>query len=343
MRESSFLSSRNYQPANWIDYRGVRFADTFGDAADEYRALHEGAVVCDRGDRGVVLITGRDRRMWLNNLVTNAIKALDPGAGAYAFACDVRGRTVFDANILAFEDSLWLDLDFDTIGPALQHLDLRLITEDVQMRDHSPEWARLGIAGPNAATIVDALGVSNGAAMADLQHVAIGDLHLMRHDFTGLPGFEIFVPQDQAPHLWDRLTDELQVTPCGFNAIDAARIQAGLPWSGRDIDSEVVPPETGQIERGVNYAKGCYLGQEVIERMRSRGVAARRLVRLAFNQPLEAPIPAPLTRAESVVGRLTSFAPHPTQDGFVGLGYVKANIPDEGDLHAGGVKVRITT
>ena len=120
------------------------------------------------------------------------------------------------------------------------------------------------------------------------------------------------------------------------------RIEAGLPWLGRDLDEHVLPPETGQVERGISFHKGCYLGQEIIERMRAHGELNKRLVRLCAADGTGLKLPAKLRRDNLDVGRITSLVPHPCDACWVGLGYLKTAVTGFADILAGDPPRAIT-
>lgn len=337
-----FDGALQHEPAEWREVGGANVPDYFGNAADEYEAAAESAgansaAVFDRSDRALVRLGGGDRLTWLHNLVTNAVKTLDVHAGNYAFATDVKGRILFDLNILSLEDALWLDLPRAVRGEALAHLDRYLITEDVQLADVTDDWARLACAGPRASEVAGALGGANFPALPALgsRWIAPEAALLFRHDLTGGPGFELIVRRDDAVSWWNRLV-ELGCRPAGLAALDVLRIEAGLPWCPADTDG-VLPPETGQIERGISYRKGCYLGQEVIERMRSHGALARRLVRVRMEAWADGEPKAPveLVQGEKKVGRITSLRRHPVRSEYVGLAYLKASVTLSDELAAG--------
>lgn len=281
------------------------------------------------------MVVGADRKSWLHNLVTNAVKTLDDRSGNYAFACDLRGRIQFDLNILALPERLLLDLDASHVAAAAAHFERYLITEDARIDDVSTQFARLGCCGDRAAGPAAAMGVTNFPAMAALSSVELtGGATFFRHDFAGSPGFELIVPRDQAVSWWERLL-AAGATPAGFNAIDALRIEAGIPWLGRDIDDKTLPAETQQIERAVSFKKGCYLGQEVVERMRSHASLARRLVRLRIAGGAAPPIPTALMKAGVETGKVTSAAVHPVAGDVVALGYLKSTVRDADGLYIG--------
>lgn len=337
MIESLFEQSSHYQAAESIEYRGVRMAARFSTVELEYAAARESAAVIDRSHRGLIVARGEDRKSWLNNLVTNVLVTLGDNEGNYAFATDVKGRTQFDLNVLSLPQELWLDIDLITVEAAKSHLERYLIAEDVELHIASKEFARIGCAGPQAERAAKALGVSNFSPMASLSSVTIDEsgARLVRHDFLGLPGFELIVPAPEAANWWVRLAADCGATPIGVHAADALRIEAGIPVWGFDIDQSVIPPETGQFERGINHNKGCYLGQEIIERMRSFGSIGKRLVRLAVESGEGLTTPTRINHDASHVGRLTSLVRHPSSDSWIGLGYLRTSLSDFDKLTVG--------
>lgn len=324
MTASPFSAATHYQPTEIDATRDPPTARRFaGGVADEYRLLQAAAGLFDRGDRGLARLTGADRATWLHNMVTNAVRTLDSGAGVYAFACDAKGRIQFDLNILMTTDEILLDLDRAFMDAALAHLNRFLIMEAAELVDARDGFARIGCGGADAARIAAALGQSHFAAMPDLAHVVIdGAARFVKSNFTGGPAFELIVPRDAAGAWWDRMF-ELGARPVGGDALDVARIEAGVPWLGRDIDSSTLPAETGQIERGISYHKGCYLGQEIVERMRAYGSLARKLVRLRTANGDGVALPAALRMGDTDAGRVTSLVKHPLRDGWIGLGYLR--------------------
>lgn len=294
----------------------------------EYQAAVTGAAVCLRPGRGWIEVEGKDRAAWLSNLVTNVVKTLKPGEGNYAFAVNLKGRCVFDGNILVDAERLWLDLDARLIPAALKHLDKYIITEDVRLRDRTAECGRAAILGPKAHAVVAALGFGNLVPMGQLQHVtgtiAGAEVRLIRHDFTGLATAEFVVPIGSM----DAVVAAIQAAGVGVTwisqpVVDMLRIEAGIPASVEDVDDDVVPPETMQVERGISYHKGCYLGQEVIERMRSHGVLPRRLIGLRLTGDAAPPRGSAIRIGENEVGRVTSAAWSPTLGAMLALGYLK--------------------
>jgi len=331
-----FSEARAYTPLESIEHRGAQMAAAFASAPEEYSAAHGTCVCFDRTDRGLLTISGDERKPWLHSLVTNSVTTLDDNAGVYAFAVNVKGRILFDVNILCLHNALWLDLDLLAVDTAIEHFDRHLFTENVRIGDTTTHMARIACCGSQAAWIAGQLGVTDLPAAAALVSFALpqGDARLMRNDFAGIPGFDVFVPRAEGPAWWDRLVG-LGARPAGCRTLDLLRIEAGIPWLGPDLNEGVLPSETGQLERGVSHQKGCYLGQEIVERMRSRGTVARRLVRLRVADGEGLDLPATLQQNTASVGTMTSLARHPLRSQWVGLGYLRSGVTDLADITVG--------
>lgn len=312
-----------------LDVAGVPMAMDYGEPRAEYAAALNAVALFDARDRGLIEVTGNDRAAWLHNLVTNAVKTLRPGDGNYAFASNVQGRILFDCNILVLADRIWMDVDRRYVVEAMAHLDRYIITEDVQLADRSDAFCRMVLLGPQVAGMAKALGASHAAALPSVawSQVKLGDSHrfMFRNDARGTFALELCVERHAAADCWERLMDLGRPTmrPIGWTAMEVLRIEAGIPAYGADIDEDVLPAETQQIERAISYVKGCYLGQEVVERMRSRGSLARRLVGLELGGNAGAPLGAQLAVDGAGVGRLTSLCESYATGGTIGLGYVK--------------------
>lgn len=315
--------------ARIVEIDGVRVAADYGEPRAEYDDALHAAGLHNAQNRGIIEITGKDRASWLHNLVTNAVKTLQPGEGNYTFATNAKGRILFDGNIIVLSDRIWFDVDRRYLANAVSHFDRYIITEDVQIADRSGEFCRLVLLGPRAAEIASALGATQAGVMASLGStmMPLGGQNrlLVRNDFAGVPGLELYVESADAADCWQRLLGigHPVIRPVGQAAVDLLRIEAGIPVYGRDIDEETLPAETRRLERAVSFHKGCYLGQEVVERMRSRGALARKLVGLKLAGSAGVHPGSALRSDDAPVGRLTSLCESYAAAGPIGLGYVK--------------------
>ena len=306
----------------------------------EYGAMAKGVGLADRSERGLIEVRGADRLEWCHNLLTNQIKTLGPGDGAYTFAVNLQGRIVFDCVVMVRPEEIWLDLDRSFVESAIAHLGKYIVVEDVELADRSDEFVRLGLAGPKMGDVMAALGASNAAKMPWWGHAVIGwdgvEIPFLRHDFCGPPGVELFVPTEHAQRIWSALTTMdigVKVVPAGRDAVETHRIESGIPRSGFEIHEKVVVGETLQLERAVSFTKGCYLGQEVVERMRSRGSLARCLVGFEIDGSSVPPVGAEVhEEGGKSVGRITSACDSIAKGGLIGMGYARTAVSEPGSL-----------
>jgi folate-binding protein YgfZ len=337
-----FMRSQRSGPGPSFSEADQAVVGAYGDPAAEYRVLADGLGLVDRSYRGLLEVSGADRAGWLHNFTTNQVGALSPGEGNYAFACNAQGRILFDLNVLVRETVIWLDVDRRFLDVARSHFTKHTISEDVSIADRSEAFVRLGLAGAKVVPVLAELGLPQAGSMSELSSAEItfvgNRIQLIRHDFCGSLAVEMFVRAEAAVDLWRRLCDvsgPIRAIPARDDAVQIRRIEAGLPWSGHEITDEYLPAETGQFDRAVNYQKGCYLGQEVIERMRTRDVVARRLVGLEFEGDSAPPPEVELVGADGrIVGKATSVCHSLAIGGVIGLGYVKT------DASAAGTKLR---
>jgi folate-binding protein YgfZ len=308
--------------------------------SDRHAAVCAAGGVLRTDARGIIEVRGADRATWLHNLLTNVVATLRPGDGNYAFATNVQGRTIFDLNVLVFEDRLWLDIDRRWIAAALAHLNKYIIVEDVTLRDISADWSRWVMLGPATARAVEALSLGNNFdALADVQHVSAefegGALLLVKNNLGPIRGAEFHVPIAQADAFAALLAERGRAL--GIQSIDEAlfhmiRVEAGVPASVDDIDDQVIPPETLQVERGICYVKGCYLGQEVLERMRSRGSMARKLTAFQIAGDAAPERNAPIFADGKEIGRVTSVCDSVALGSIMALGYARTVVAAPGDV-----------
>lgn len=298
------------------------------DLAHEYDALVKDAAVVERGDRVLVEIGGRDRASWLHNLTTHQIKTLGSGDGQYAFALNVKGRILFDLNAFARDDAIWVDLDRSFLAVALSHFEKYIIMEDVRIAPRIDNVNRLALVGVRAAEVFVRWGLSHAAHLPvmGMVDVVIGGrpVTVARTDFPGTLAFDLFVAGDDAGVVREMFSGIRNV---GAAAVDVRRIEAGVPWPGREITEEYLPAETRQLDRAVSFQKGCYLGQEVVERMRSRQVVARQLVGVRLEGAEWPDTPGTMTTTDGApAGTLTSVCHSVAMPSIIGLGYVRTNL-----------------
>ena len=255
----------------------------YGDAGEEYAALRAGAMLVDRSARGRVRIHGPKAGELVTGLVTNDVSALTPGQGCYAAALTPKGKIVADLRIFALRDALLIDSPPRArdgwMGMVHKYINPRV----ARYEDESASTRQIGIFGARARTALATaagLDVAQLGALPRYGHVAL-DLPagaiIARVPDLELEGYEIIVPESAFEPLWERLVTE-GATPAGLAAWDIARIEAGRPEWGIDMDDSTLPQEANFDElHAISYTKGCYVGQETVARVHFRGHVNRLL------------------------------------------------------------------
>lgn len=299
-------------------------------------ALRQGAGVIARTGAGRILLTGTDRRSYLQGLLTNDIEALTPGTGCYAAMLTAQGRMMTDMRVLELGDAILLDVPRHVATAIRDHLDRFVFSEDVQVEDVTAARAEIGVYGPRALDVLVEAGTQGGmpAAWFDATRVRIADRHavIVRSDEAGVPGYGVLL---DAAHV-EAVTAAL-LGAGGVRAeeadVEAVRIESGRPRFGPDMGPDTIPLEAGLEDRAISRSKGCYVGQEVIVRVQDRGQGrvARRLVGLTLDAG--APMPAARDRILSGgrdVGAVTSAIWSPALARPIALGYVHRDFTSPG-------------
>jgi len=289
-----------------------------------YQALRSGSAWIDLSARGKIRVTGEDRARLLHAMTTNHIQEMKPGDGVYAFFLSAQGRILADAYIYHLGDSFLLDTEPETAAKVLQHLDKYIIADDVTLEDETTNWAAIGIEGPTSAETLLALGLPT--PLEDFHVATLDNGFTARAAATGPLGFRVFVPVADLGALIEKLA-AAGVAEADAEAARSVRIENGRPRYGEDITERYLTQETQQMQ-AVSFSKGCYLGQEIVERVRSRAQVHRHLmpVRIRSTQP-----PAPGVKLKSDgkdAAEITSAAYSPALDEVVALAYVRTGYQD---------------
>src|SRR4051812_46394716 len=307
-------------------------------SADEYHALRQGAGIIDvTRSRARLLLTGADRRNYLQGLLTNDIVALTAGTGCYAAYLTAQGRMIADMRVFELGDALLVELDASLGGSVRGKWEMFIFSEDVRIEDWSTSMAQIGVYGPRAAEVLSQVtdaDASPAAVAARLDSMPVGanfrvtfennPLILLRGDEAGVPGFDVVIPAAAAAVFQARLHPAGGVS-VSADVVNVCRVEAGHPRFGIDMTTETIPLEAGIEGRAISLTKGCYVGQEVIIRVlhRGHGRVARRLVGLSLTGSQTVPEQGAVIRAgEREVGAVTSAVASPTLGHPIALGYV---------------------
>jgi folate-binding protein YgfZ len=300
----------------------------FDGLAGEMDSLLRSAGVSDLGWRGKILVTGGDRLRWLNGMVSNTVQSLPEGEGNYSFLLSVQGRIQGDCYVYRRSGDLLLDTGFDQIPALMRHLDHFIIMDDVELADVSHQWTALSLAGPAAPRVLATLGFSPPASSeenARMSAARIGEVPctIIQAYHVAVPRFELWFAPEHVLAVWETL-QAAGATPCGLEAVEALRVLEATPLYGIDLNDHDLPQETAQT-RALNFSKGCYLGQEIVERIRSRGKVNRQFRQFALHGAPPLQLPIDLRSGEQSVGRITSSASLASAS-LLALGFIRIEV-----------------
>ncbi|HEY8670297.1 MAG TPA: folate-binding protein [Terriglobales bacterium] len=310
------------------------------DLPAEFHALVSGCGIYASA-RARIVMTGSDRSRWLNGMVTNNIRDLEPGHGVYAFLLNPQGR--IQGDLFAFNDGerLIVQTERGQAEKILQIFDRYIIMDDVEIDNQSDKFAVIGIAGPECDKALAAVGL-DGQKLRPLQFAAVTwnghQVTLVRGDNPCVPNYELWLQTENAEAARTALL-KAGAREVHEHALETFRIACGIPRFGRDIRDRDLPQETAQ-EHALNFSKGCYVGQEIVERIRSRGAVHRTLVGFEFAGSAP-PIGAKVQHEGKDVGEITSVATVPTKTGdrVLALGYLRKEFMVGKELRAGEASV----
>jgi aminomethyltransferase len=272
----------------------------------------------DLSARGRIVVRGRDRARLLHNITTNEVKSLAPGAGCYAFLLSPQGRIQADLLLFCFEDHFLIETEPELREKVLQHIRRYIVADQVELEDAAARIGEAALEGPGAAAVLASLDAP--VPLADYAHAPWGTATVASASLTGQPGFRLFCPAAETAGLIRRL-QSAGAKPATPKDCRIVRVENGKPRYGEDILETSLPQETGQMH-AVSFSKGCYLGQEIVERIRARGHVNRRL-RLVALPGVEPAPPGSLLQVDGKPAEVASSVYSPRAGMAIALVYVR--------------------
>ena len=331
------------------EYFGTLLPSRFADFASEYEALRETVGLIDANYRAFFSFTGPDRQRYVNAILTSNVRDLKPGQGTVGLLLNPQGHILAEVETFLLEGSLLASCHAMIRERTFATFDKFIIMDDVTLEDVTAATATLDLAGPRVAQLLAGIGISNFEDMPLLAHVEflLGEIpfRLVRRELGGESAATMIVAREHLAGLWQELEKRVRAeggVPVGMEALNSVRLESGIAWFGHDYDDRQIPHEAGLEHSHISYEKGCYTGQEIVERVRSRGHANRRLAELKFPVDEAAAAETKLIFAGNEVGIVTSSAFSPILGQPIGLGYVRREHSAVGtQLNASGIPAEV--
>jgi folate-binding protein YgfZ len=316
---------------------GCDLPDDWGDPREEQRFANESVALIDKNYRAYFSFTGPDRARYLNAILTNNIKELANGAGVISLLLNAQGRILAELETFAGADELFC-VSYRMVREKLAEvLEKYIIMDDVTLSDETEKFGTLAIEGPEAAAVVKELTGFDLGGLAELGWAEVNvapqpggswesiPCRLVKRSSGGVTGVEFIILREQLEPMWKALltaTGQHGGGPTGYRALSAQRLVQGTPWFGYDFGEKQIPHEAGLEVSHISYTKGCYTGQEIVERVRSRGQVNRRRVELIFSGDSVPENGANLMGDDKPAGFVTRAAQSWFPPGILGMGYL---------------------
>lgn len=328
--ETPLIEAHRAAGARLAEFESCTLPEAFSDFEEEYRAAREAVALFDTNWQVILSLTGRDRVKYLHAITSNDIQKLADGSGTLALLLTPQGRILAELEIYALPEKLLVLSHASQRERTVSTLKKYIIGSQVQVEDLTDKMGSVALEGPQAAAVIEE---TCGVKLADLTEMAIREItvdsnpcYLLIRSHFGQPGAELIARRDTLPALWSKLLASVRARggePVGMSALNALRLEASIPWFPADFNDAMIPHEAALETTHISFNKGCYTGQEIVERVRSRGHVNRKRVSLQFSiaQP-----PAPGTKLRSgdaEIGFVTSAAFSPAAGAAIGMGYVR--------------------
>ena len=350
IKESSLHETHTRLGATMFVQDGWSVPASYGDVLFEYAAVREfGAGLIDLSPRGRMLVSGTEAVQFLNGLITNDMKTLGENSWMPAAFPNVQGRLIASVRVARLKDggtdrnvypTFLIDTEAATHERVMKTIERFTLAGDFRVSDITTQTTHLSVQGKKAAKVIRSVIGEEAAGLAPNSAKQLtwqeSEITVVRATHTAEDGFDLIASVDRAKDLWDALLGA-GARPVGYDALEILRIEAGLPRYGVDMDDSNVVTEAA-LDTAVSYTKGCYVGQEIIARIKYRGHVAKKLSGLIFDQAASIEAGTTIKSADGKeVGRITSTTYSPHLGRTIALGYLKY------DYIAAGTIVKIVS
>jgi folate-binding protein YgfZ len=341
--ETPLLAEHHARGAQLEEFSGCLLPKSFAGSAEEYRSAREHVAIFDMNWQAIVTLAGRDRVKYLHAISSNNIKELAEGHGMPALLLTPQGRILAEVEVYTLPENLLALSHASVRERTVATLKKYILGSQVQLEDVTDKMGSIGIGGPGTASVVARI---SGLALSGFSEFSIAAAtiegaacFLLKRSHWGSEGAEIIAPRENLEELWKYLSALVYAAggqPIGMEALNSLRLEAGVPWFPADFNDSVIPHEAVLENTHISFNKGCYTGQEIVERVRSRGHVNKTRVSLRFSTT-EPPAPGTkLLSAGAEVGTITSSAYSPQAGTAIGMGYLRREALDKTVEFEGG-------
>jgi folate-binding protein YgfZ len=337
--DTPLLAEHLAEGARVAEFAGSVLPETFSEFTRECRAARESVAIFDTNWHAIVMLAGRDRVKYLHAITSNNINELREQTGLLALLLNPQGRILAELEVYALLDRLLVHSHASVRERTVATLKKYILGSQVQLEDLTDQLGSIAIEGPRAPNIVAQTSALALGGLSDLAFVEVAvdgvPCRMIRRSHFGSEGVELIAPREQLALLWKNLRASVHTLgglPIGMKALNALRLEAGMPWFPADFNDSVIPHEAVLENTHISFSKGCYTGQEIVERVRSRGHVNRKRISLTFSTS-EPPAPGTKLRALGAeVGYVTSSALSPTSGRAIGMGYLRREHTSAGSV-----------
>lgn len=328
--ETPLLNEHRAANARIGEFVGCLLPEGFSDFDAEYRAGHDAVGTFDTNWHLTAQFTGRDRVKYLHAITSGNIKDLPQDTGVMALLLNPQGRILAELETYALAESILLRSHVSLRDQTIGTLKKYILGSQVKLEDATDSTGSFAIEGPNADNLLNDL---CGVASTEIPPMGIRETNiaglpcrLIRRSHFNQSGAEILASRETLPQLWriaEAAVRSRAGAPIGMIALNSLRLEANVPWFPVDFNDTMIPHEAAVENTHISYNKGCYTGQEIVERVRSQGRVNRKRVLLKFSSA-QPPLPGTKLRAnDAEVGAITSAGYSPAFGTAIGMGYAR--------------------
>lgn len=322
--------------ANFLQGNDWEIPANYGSVEREVDTVRNTGGIADLSSRGKLLLKGREHLKLLQGMLSNDIMILKVGQGTYATLLTVKGKVMSDMRVYRNEDTAIVDLEPGMNKVISDHFIKYKLSYRAEIEDISYDYSLFHICGPAAADLLGKLFNVETANLNNLGFIQVesGDysFFIFKVNRTGETGFDIMVGNVYASELWNNIFEEGKndgLVPFGMDALEILRVEAGIPLYGKDFDDSTIPIEAG-LWHALSFEKGCYIGQEVVARIKWRGRVNWHLVGILAEEGKIPEKDDPVYCGGKKIGRITSAVYSYTVRKPVALGYVRREFVEPG-------------